>query len=299
MTVLRQNFASLMSPGLKKIFFDRYNSKPLQYTDIFNIDKSDRQFEVTQGLTGFGLIPQKNESVGIQYDDPILGYSNTYVHISYGLGYRISWEAYEDDQYRALGSKMSKGLAKSANVTQEILAASILNNGFSSTQIGPDGVSLFNAAHPLEGGGTSGNRPTTAVALSQTSLQTALTSFRQSVDGRGLLINIKPKYLVVPPQLEFYARELIGSQLKPDSQNNNINAIQDSLDVRVLDYLTNPTAWFLMTDPEDHSLQWYNRSAIKWDSADDFDTKDSKFSITWRSSVGFDDYRGTYGNPGS
>lgn len=297
MTTLRNNFAALMSPGLKTVFFNRYNEKPPQFESIFNINTSTRQFEVTQGLTAFGLVPEKPEGRGIQYDDPIQGYNNTYQHLTYALGYRLTAEAYEDDQYKILGPKMSKSMGKSCAVTREILAAAIFNNGFGD--VGPDGVSLFNAAHPLEAGGSAGNRPTVPVALSQTSLQTALTAFRRSVDGRGLLIDLKPKYLIVPPELEFYARELIGSMLKPDSQNNNINAVMGSLDIVVLDYLSNPGAWFLATDKEEHSLQWYNRRAITWHDATDFDTQDAKYSIDWRSSLGYDDWRGIYGNPGS
>ena len=297
MTVLRANFGALMSPGLKTVFFNRYNEKQPQFENIFNINKSDRQFEVTQGVTAFGLVPEKPEGRGVQYDDPIQGYNNTYQHLTYALGYRLTSEAYEDDQYKMLGPKMSKMLGKSCNVTREILATGILNNGFGD--VGPDGVSLFNAAHPLEAGGSAGNRPLTPVALSQTSLQSALTSFRRSVDGRGLLIDLKPRYLVVPPELEFYARELIGSELKPDSQNNNINAVMGSLDIQVLDYLSNPTAWFLTSDKEEHSLQWFNRRPVSWHDATDFDTDDAKYKVDWRSSVGYDDYRGVYGNPGS
>ena len=297
MTTLRNNFAGLMAPGLRKVFFDRYNGYPTQYILIFNEETSARQFEVSLGIEAFGLVPHKPEGKGIQYDDPIQGYSKTFIHTTYGLGYRITREAYEDDQYKILGPRMSKMLGKSCAVTKEILAAALFNNGFGD--IGPDGVSLFNSGHPLEGGGAYGNRPTTTAALSQTSLQAALTSYRQTVDGRGLLINLRPRYLVVPPQLEFYARELVGSALKPDSANNNINAIMGSLDIIVWDYLTSPTAWFLVADKEDHNLRWFNRRPLSFKDTDDFDTDDAKFKADWRSSVGYEGWRGVYGAPGS
>ena len=297
MTVLRNNFAALMAPGLRTVFFSRYNEKAPQYELLFNINKSNRAFEVNQGVTGFGLVPEKPEGRGIQFDDPIQGYNNTYQHLTYALGYRLSEESYEDDQYSILGPKMSKQLGKSCSVTREIQAAGIFNNGFGD--VGPDGVSLFNSAHPLEGGGTTGNRPIIPTALSQTALQTALTSFRRSVDGRGLLIQLQPKYLVVPPELEFYARELIGSQLKPDSINNNINAVQGSLDIVVMDYLTSANTWFLASDKQDHSLQWFDRRAISFKDSTDWDTGDAKYKVDWRSSNGYDDWHGVFGSPGS
>jgi phage major head subunit gpT-like protein len=296
MTVVSSNFSALMAPGLKAIFDQRYNQVPAQYSQIFNEDTSTRQFEVTQGVTGFGLVPYKPEGKGIQYDDPIQGFNRTYIHSTFALGFRVTREAYEDELYGVF-KKSSKGLAKSASVTREILGANIFNNGFGD--VGPDGVSLFNSAHPLVAGGFYGNRPTTPVALSQTAIEQALTSFRKTVDDRGQLIMLRPKTLVVPPELEFQAREYIQSALKPDSQNNNINPIMSSLDVQVWDWLTNPTAWFIVADKEDQNLRWFNRRPVSFDNADDFDTKDAKFSVDWRSSAGYDDFRGVYGSPGS
>lgn len=297
MTTFRQNMAAFMAPGLKVHFATALDNYPKQFEQIFNMNTSDKAFEVGQGVVDLGLMPEKLEGKGIQYDDPTQGYNNTYVHRTYALGYRVTREAVEDDQYKILGPRMSRFLGKSAGQTREIQAASLFNNGFGN--VGPDGVSLFNAAHPLERGGSYGNRPTTPTALSQTALQLALTSFRRTVDGTGKLIQLRPKFLVVPPELEFYARELINSTLKPDGNNNNVNSIQGTLDIVVWDYLTNPTAWFLTADKMEHSFQWYDRRKLAFDSSDDPDTEDSKFKASYRASWGWDDFRGVYGSPGS
>ena len=45
--------------------------------------------------------------------------------------------------------------------TKEVKGADVLNNAFSSSFTGGDGVSLINTAHPLSGGGTAANRATT------------------------------------------------------------------------------------------------------------------------------------------
>lgn len=297
MTTFRQNLPALLSSGLRTVFFDRYDGFPKQFESIFNINTSDKAFEVTQGIADFGLVPEKPEGRGIEYDDPVQGYNQTFVHRTYGQGYRVTEEMLEDDRYKIVGPKMSKMLGRSCAITREIQAFSVLNNGFGD--VGPDGVSLFNVAHPLERGGTYGNRPSTAAALSQTSLQLALTSFRRTVDGTGKQITIRPKTLGVPPELEFYARELIGSILKPDSANNNVNAIAGSLDIVVLDYITNPTQWFLFADKDEQSLQWFDRRTVRFKNSDDFDTGDIKYKVDYRSSVGYEDWRGIYSSPGS
>ena len=46
--------------------------------------------------------------------------------------------------------------------TKQVKAASVLNNAFSSSYVGGDGVSLCNASHPLVSGGTNSNRLTAA-----------------------------------------------------------------------------------------------------------------------------------------
>jgi phage major head subunit gpT-like protein len=288
---------ALLSSGLRTVFFDRYDAFPQQYQSFFNVNTSDKAFEVTQGITDFGLVPEKMEGVGIQYDDPIQGYNQTYIHKTFGLGYRVTEEMMEDDRYKIAGPKMSKMLARACAVTREIQAWSVINNGFGD--VGPDGVSLFNSAHPLERGGTYGNRPTTSVALSQTAIQNALVTMRRTVDGSGKQIRLKPKYLWCPPELEFYARELINSVLKPDSQNNNINAAAGSLDILVVDYLTSPTMWGLAAEKDQHSLQWFDRRNVRFKNSDDFDTGDIKYKSDYRSSVGYDDFRGVWASPGS
>ena len=163
----QQAFGALMAPGLRKVFFDEYQKHPEVYSQIFNVDTSNRQFEVDQDVTGFGLVPVKPEGQVSSFDDPIQGYNQTYVHTVYSLGYRITQEAYEDDLYKVLGKRMSSKLGDSCRYTREIQAASVFNNGFGD--VGPDGVSLFNANHPLvQPGLFYANRPSTPVALSQT-----------------------------------------------------------------------------------------------------------------------------------
>ena len=70
----------------------------------------------------------------------------------------------EDDQFDVL-QRQASWLAFSARVVQEKYAALPFNLGF-TTQLAPDGVSLFNVAHVLAGGGIARNRPATDADLS-------------------------------------------------------------------------------------------------------------------------------------
>src|SRR4030066_428673 len=117
-------------------------------------------------MAGLGSMPQKSEGVSTIYDDPISGNTKRYTHLSWGLGFRITHEAYEDDLYGMLGKKMSGQLAKSARNAQEVHAHAILNNAFAASATAStlaaantfDGYSLCNVAHVRLGGGTQANR---------------------------------------------------------------------------------------------------------------------------------------------
>ena len=57
--------------------------------------------------------PQKDEGAGIVYDDPVSGPTKRYTHLTYGMGFRVTREMWEDDLYGKM-KKMPKALGRSA-----------------------------------------------------------------------------------------------------------------------------------------------------------------------------------------
>jgi hypothetical protein len=118
-------------------------------------------------------------------------------------------------------------------------------------------------------------------------------------DDRDLNLMIKPRLLVVTPSQKWMARELLNSEYKPHTADNEINALADEeLKYMVCHYLTDSDAWFLCSDKADHYLKFYWRQRIAMDNDDDFDTGDAKFKATMRFSVGFSGWRGIVGTSG-
>ena len=72
-----------------------------------------------------------------------------------------------------------KDFAIKAKDTQDYTAFGLFRNGF-TTALTADGVSIFNSAHPLIGGGTQSNYGTSA--LTPTSLNTALVNMLEQKD---------------------------------------------------------------------------------------------------------------------
>lgn len=291
-------FSSLMAPGLRKVIFQELDETQQVYNKIFNVGTSNRKYEDDQQITGLGLVPEKPEGVAIEYSDPSESYSKRYTHTAYGLGIRITREMYKDDQY-GIAKRWAGALGRSANATIETQAMNIFNNGFTDT--GPDGSVLCVTTHTLKGtGGTSSNAPTAAADLSVASLEAGLTAFRNIRDDQNLRTTTRPAILLVSPNDEFTALKIVQTPQEPFNANNTVNIIsRRGLQVIVGDYLTDTDAWFLLGKPSDTQLNFLWRERPWMDNDDDFNTKDLLYTIYFRFSVGYSDWRGVYGTAGA
>lgn len=302
MSSRRSGFSHLLAPGIKEIFFNRYSQFPDEYAQIFNIDTSVRQYEEDAEVAGLGKLVEKPEGQGITYDDPFQSTNKQrYTHTTFGLGFRVTEELYEDDLYGTI-KRMPSALARSAHQTVEVESWNVLNNAFNAAVTGLDNVALCSTAHPnikLLGGPYS-NRLATDSDLSVTSLQSAVELMETTTDDRDLNIMLKPKLLICTPTNKWMARELLNSTQKPHTADNEINALrEEELSYMVGHYLTDSDAWFLLTGKEDHYLKFYWRRKLAMDNDDDFDTGDAKFKSTMRFSCGFSGWRGIVGTPGA
>lgn len=298
-------FLASMLPALDEVIFNKFDRWPAQFTDVFRMLKSGRSIEQTSEIAGLGMFNQVNEGSNVRYDEAVPGFNMTYTHLQYGLGFKITRVMVDDDRFSII-TKLASDLGRSAKETREITAASVFNNGFSGSYVGPDGVSLFNTAHPLvKAGGTQNNTLTTAADLDIASLEIALTDFRRMVDPSGKKIRVKPQTLIVPPELEFAAAEILSGTMRSDTANHTLNAFKlrtglPSFEKLVVwDYLTDPDAWFIETDPEETELRWYDREPFNSVHDVDFDSRSIKTAGWMRFSVGWSSFYGVYGSPGA
>ena len=116
-----------------------------------------------------------------------------------------------------------------------------------------DNVALFHASHPKEYADPSGNTTfsnTGSAALSLSALQTARLGMRKYTDGEGRLLGVSPNILMVPPDLEDTANQLVytagPNRSLPGSANNDLNPIQRwGMEVVTNPYLTDTNNWYL------------------------------------------------------
>ena len=299
--ITQSTFAKALWPGINSWYGEEYNQYPVEYTKLFDTNKSRKAFEEDVGTIGFGLAQVKPEGQGINYDAPAQSYVTRYQHIVYALGFIVTREAYEDDQYDVIGSRKAKALAFSMRQTKEIAAANIYNRAFNASYAYGDGSAALVNNHARFSGGTFSNIPSVAVDLSEAALEQAIIDIGGYTDDRGLLIAVRPKVLIVPRQLAFEAERICKTTLRVGTENNDINAMKSMgliPEVVVNHYLTDTDAWFLRTDVKD-GMKYWERRADEFDMDEDFDTENAKYKATGRYSFGITDPRALYGSPGA
>ena len=273
------------------------------YTNYFNIKTSDRKFERIVTYVPFGDTQSKPEGQPFAMDTLRQGYTKDFTHTENGLGFEVTQTALEDDVENIL-NKAGEWLAFSARYVEEGRAANPLNNGF-TTETTPDGLSLFNNAHLLKGGGTAKNRPATDADLSATSLTQAMidTQTDNKDEAGHVAAPVTNWNLVIPPALEFLADRLINSVGLPTSADNDRNPIKArrSWNIVVNPRLTDPDAWFLIAgDKARHGLTFYRRVPITLEPmAVDPRTNNRIFKIRHRFSVGAWTWQNLYGTAGA
>ncbi len=302
MAINRAQLAKELEPGLNALFGMEYSKYDNQHTEIFETESSDRAFEEEVMIVGFGNASVKGEGNSVEYDNATEGFTARYAHETVALAFSLTEEAVEDNLYDRLGSRYTKALARSMANTKQIKAAAILNNAFSSSYTGGDGVALVSNSHPLGGGGTSSNRPTAYADLNETSLEDALINISTLVDDRSLTIALQGRKLIVPPQLQFVADRLLQTPGRVGTSDNDINAIKNMGMVPegyvVNNYLTDTDAWFLKTDCPD-GFKHFERSPMQTSLEGDFDTGNMRYKARERYSFGYSNWRAVFASQGA
>ncbi|HWE51395.1 MAG TPA: Mu-like prophage major head subunit gpT family protein [Bryobacteraceae bacterium] len=301
-TLFPDLYLANMLPAIDEVVMTKYSRYPDEFSEVFRLESSSRSIEQTAEVTGFAQFAVVPEGDTTRYDEALPAFNKTYTHAQYGLGFKATKVAMDDDRFGVV-RKLSTELGRSAKETVEVAGAAVFNNGFGDT--GPDGVSLFSTAHPLVGGGTQTNKLSYATDPDVTSIALALTDIRQTKDHRGKKLRIPPKKAIFPPALEFIGAELLGGADRSDTGNRAINAFKrrsgmPSFDSwMVWDYLSDSNAWFIECEKEDTELRFYWREQFNTVHDIDFDSRSVKTAGWMRFSVGYNGFYGIYGVPSS
>ena len=146
------------------------------------------------------------------------------------------------------------------------------------------------------------NRGTAALAAA--SLQSAITQMMKQTNSADKRLGIKPRYLLLPPDLYWTAVTILNSTLLPGSQNNDANPLQGMLEPIVVPQFSDAKDYFLMADPaqiECLEVGFINGQETPELLVQDNPTAGSVFTndaisykVRWEFGGGWLDYRGAY-----
>ena len=300
MAISRGQLVKELEPGLNALFGLEYKRYENQHAEIYATETSDRAFEEEVMLSGFANAQVKPEGSGVVFDNAQETYTARYTMETVALAFAITEEAVEDNLYDRLSSRYTKALARSMANTKQVKSVNPLVNGFGGGFTSGDGVNLFSTAHPTIAGTTS-NTLATAADLNETSLEQSLIDIAAFTDERGLKIAAKATKMIVPSALQFQAERLMKSEGRVQTADNDINAVRSMGMVpqgyRVNNFLTDPNAFFLITDVP-NGMKHFVRTPIKTAMEGDFDTGNLRFKARERYQFGVSDFRGIFGSPG-
>ena len=302
MAISRAQLAKELEPGLNALFGMEYDRYEAEHAEIYDTEASDRAFEEEVMLVGFGNANTKSEGSGVVFDTASEAFTARYTHETIALAFALTEEAMEDNLYDRLGARYTRALARSMAHTKQVKASAVLNNAFDSSFAGGDGKELCATDHPLAGGGTFRNEPSTAADLNETSLENALIDISTFVDERNMIVALRGMKLIVPPQLQFVADRLMESTLRTATADNDINAIRNMGMLpdgyTINHFLTDPDAFFLKTDTP-NGFKHFERTPMTTGMEADFDTGNMRYKARERYSFGFSDPRCVFGSPGA
>lgn len=301
-TINRAALKEHLWPGIVEFFGHEYEDYEEQFSYYFTTRQSVKAFEEYVMESAFGLAPVKPEGAPIVFDDAGEVWKGRVEMFAYALGFAITREAVNDDQYHDQVPRYSRALKRSMKITKEVRAAAAIDGVFDVQTTG-DGAFVVSDNHPLRSGGTLSNIAAASADLNETSLEAAVIQIADYVDERGLRISVQPRRMVVPIGLQFTAERLMKTtQGRVGTSDNDISAISTMGVVPegywVNNYLEDPRAWHLVTNVTDGPVHW-EREPLDLEEGDGTDTQTLRVMAYERYAFSFLDPRGVWGSPGA
>jgi hypothetical protein len=232
------SFSYLLGTSMNKRLLKDYQAWPAEWQKFVTIAPiRDFKQQTRVRLGAFGSLPIVAEDTA--YTAVTLTDSAaTYVPQKRGNLVTVSRETIINDDLQAIKQIPTK-LAVAAAYT----LAEFVYGFLSGNPLIYDGSALFTSGAPHNNLGSSN--------LSTTAMQSGITAMREQTNFVGKRLGLRPRFLVVPPELEWTAMVVTKSAGIPGSNNNDINPMLGYVQPIVSPQLTSTTQWFLVGDPRE------------------------------------------------
>lgn len=232
------SFSYLLGTSMNKRLLKDYQAWPaewMKFCTIVPIRDYKQQTRIRLGAFGtLAVVPEDNLYQSVTLTDS----TATYVPQKRGNTVGVSRETILNDDLQAIKQIPTK-LAVAAAYTLAEFVYQFLSANLNIY----DGSPLFTPTGPHTNFGSA--------ALSTVAMQAGITAMREQTNFAGKRLGLRPRFLVVPPELEFTAMIVTKSAGVPGSNNNDINPMLGYVTPIVSPQLTNPGQWFLVGDPRE------------------------------------------------
>lgn len=254
----------------------RQTSRP-DYRESFSLSltESSTPQEITSegGEVKFVTLEEKGER------NPVLR--------DFASGLALSNRAIANDRMDLLGG-VADAMRRAAIVRQRKVMLEPIETNMAMR----DGVAMFHADH--------GNLAASGAVPSVTSVGEAVKAIRTQKGPHGEVLAIAPAFLVVPPDLETIARQVVAS-LTP-SKVSDVNPWAGQMEVLVEPGLTDTAAWYVAADPARFDgLVWATKDDMPTpviETKPGWTTLGLEFRLVWALDATFIETATWYKNPG-
>ncbi|MBV9850088.1 MAG: Mu-like prophage major head subunit gpT family protein [Armatimonadetes bacterium] len=304
--LVKGDMSALLLAGLKTQFFQTYQTQPAEWDKVATLIPSDKD---TEHYAWLGALPGVREFLDERQVADFSEYEYQIKNKTWESTVAVDRTLLEDDQYGQVALRV-KGLAAEAKQHLDILVFSLLAAGFTANCY--DGTPFFgtHSVGKAQGAVQQSNQAPAGAALSSATLMAAITAMRRTLNDQGRPMQIAPDTLVVPPELEWEAHQLLNSVFFPDpvqtaSQQLPNNPLRGLLRLVVTPYLTNGANWFLLDTQRAvravvlQMRRDFEFSALEANSEEGFLRDRYLYGVRARYNVGYGDWRCAYGYAGN
>jgi len=231
------------------------------------------------------LVPE-----GGQFQQDFLGEASARTKVAtYGKLFSLTRQAIINDDLGLFSKIATKYGSAAKRLVNKMVYAQLTGNVKMQ-----DNVALFDSKH--------GNVAGTGEALSVKAIAKAITAMRRQKGITGdATLNITPKYLVVPPELEMTAYQIVNSTAAVDGVNSGVVNPYKGRFVVVADAeLTD--AWYLVADASQHDtieVTYLNGvETPRLETRQGFDVDGIEYKVAFDCGVSALDFRGVFKNAG-
>lgn len=284
-------FPAIMSNLANKSVMTGFNEAETTY-QIWAGKGSNRDFKEAARVAlseagNLELVPE-----GGQFQQDFLGEASARTKVAtYGKLFSLTRQAIINDDLGLFSKIATKYGSAAKRLVNKMVYAQLTGNVKMQ-----DGVALFDSKH--------GNVAGTGEALSVKAIAKAITAMRRQKGITGdATLNITPKYLVVPPELEMVAYQIVNSTAAVDGVNSGVVNPYKGRFVVVADAeLTDPDAWYLVADASQHDtieVTYLNGvETPRLETRQGFDVDGIEYKVAFDCGVSALDFRGVFKNAG-